>query len=508
MANETDVRLNILNSLLDSTHRDIGRTIDVHKKMIDDDALFYGHLAAWSMTNTDVRDHKETFVANLMLSEHPEHREAAYCLIQNLPPYQVAKIKNHIKNIFKRNPPRIMKSAVKTYLKAFERDQKRFDNAVTSRQRKALTSLYSSFRLQPGMSQPEDTTVVVDGEECKVTRAQAILFENQPPVGSKPHQVKVLASTEDPTEQAKMIVEHSIPYTTASGAIKHMTPTVLVALINQMSDQELLVNMGSLKARGALDNTDTKALVDQKLKKVKRSKKVDALKAVKVVESVSLDEDMSKELMEVSEQQLKRRGTIKCNTALLVDASGSMRVAIEIGKGIGTVLSTISEGDFYCYAFDVVASEVKCNSQSLEDWHKAMRMIKAGGGTSCGCGVQRLIRKNQRVEQIIMVTDQGENNSPYFINQMEAYKAKFGFMPRIVFVNCGRWMSDRLEKQCKANNIECDTITVPDGVDYYSLPNLIPLLIAPSRVDLLEEIMDTPLPTRDSIDKRTVRLVQ
>jgi hypothetical protein len=32
--------------------------------------------------------------------------------------------------------------------------------------------------------------------------------------------------------------------------------------------------------------------------------------------------------------------------------------------------------------------------------------------------------------------------------------------------------------------------------DYYSLPNLVPLLTRPSRLELLMEILETPLPER------------
>ena len=36
------------------------------------------------------------------------------------------------------------------------------------------------------------------------------------------------------------------------------------------------------------------------------------------------------------------------------------------------------------------------------------------------------------------------------------------------------------------------------GGDYYALPNLIPLLSRPSKLELLMEIMDYPLPRRKS----------
>lgn len=502
MNKEQDTRVQILNSLLDSTHRDVARVVNTHKDMLEKDPLFYGHLGCWAMENTDIRDHKEVFVASLLLSEYSEHREAGYVLLQKFPPHQVVRIKNHVKNVFKKNPPRIMKSAVKTYLKGFELDEARFDGAASSRQKKALVGLYSSFRIKPGANQEEDTTVVLDGDECKVTRAQAILFEDQPPVGSRPYYTKMLSKVEDPVEQAKMIVEHRIPYTTAVGAISNMTPTVLAALINNMSDQEILVNLGSLKRRGALNNKDIKALVDKKLKKVKKSKKVDVLKAVKTAEKSGVDADMAKQLVNISDHQLKQKGRISRSTALIVDKSSSMRVAIEISKGIGAMISTIVEGDFYCITADTASYEIKCKSSSLDDWQKAMRMVKANNATSCGVGIRHLINNNYFVEQIIMVTDQGENRHPLFLDELQRYKTKFGVMPRVIFVNCGRWSCHKLEDQCNSAGIECEAINIPDGADYYSIPNLIPLLTVPGRLELVEQIMQVPLPTRAEFDQK------
>jgi hypothetical protein len=45
--------------------------------------------------------------------------------------------------------------------------------------------------------------------------------------------------------------------------------------------------------------------------------------------------------------------------------------------------------------------------------------------------------------------------------------------------------------------VQVDTFTF-EG-DYYSLPNLIPLVSAPSRLELLMEIMATPLPKREEL---------
>jgi hypothetical protein len=48
--------------------------------------------------------------------------------------------------------------------------------------------------------------------------------------------------------------------------------------------------------------------------------------------------------------------------------------------------------------------------------------------------------------------------------------------------------------QLKQQQAPVDTFTFAG--DYYSLPKLVPLLTPPSRLDLLMEILDMPLPVR------------
>lgn len=63
------------------------------------------------------------------------------------------------------------------------------------------------------------------------------------------------------------------------GAIKQLTPTVLVALINSMSPQEVINNLKSLQVRGAMENSQVKALIDEKLDLAASDVRVAALKA-------------------------------------------------------------------------------------------------------------------------------------------------------------------------------------------------------------------------------------
>ena len=63
-----------------------------------------------------------------------------------------------------------------------------------------------------------------------------------------------------------------------------MTPTVLLALIERMSPQELINNLGALQRRGAFDNPDLKAPDRAKLEEAKTAARVSAFKAEEAVQ--------------------------------------------------------------------------------------------------------------------------------------------------------------------------------------------------------------------------------
>ena len=78
--------------------------------------------------------------------------------------------------------------------------------------------------------------------------------------------------------------------------------------------------------------------------------------------------------------------------------------------------------------------------------------INAGGSTSCGVALERMARKRQRVEQIIMVTDEWENSAPLFKDAYTAYAADLGVRPDVIIVKVGN-ATDKLEQDCKALGI-------------------------------------------------------
>ncbi len=514
MASEQDLRLEILNTLLTTPHRQLDQIRPVHGEMTAKDPRFYVRLAAWYNDHGDVRDHKEMFAVSLILSDFDGHRDVGLALLRAMPPYQVVRVldfihgrkttrkvregaaagkkgrakkeaaaapadKGAVKTVVEdfglfRNPPRSLRTEITRYLREREADADWFDSTVLTA-RKAVKRLYALLHVKPG------------------ERAQKILFDEEPPADSRVFALKELAKAASPAEQARAIVEHRIPYRVAATVVQQMTPTVLAALIERMSPQELINNLASLKKRGALDNPDLKAMVEEKLGAAKTGTRVSAFKAEEALKAANVSEDVRKKLEEVADAQVKAKGRIQRPTALFIDKSGSMQVAIELGKRIGAMISAICEKELYVYAFDTMAYPVERAGNDLAGWEKALKGITAGGGTSCGVALDTMRRKKLYAEQLIMVTDEGENTAPLFVDALKKYREEVKADPAVVFVKTPG-ATTHLEEQCRSAGVMADAFQFSG--DYYSLPNLVPLLTRPSKLELLMEIMEYPLPAR------------
>jgi hypothetical protein len=375
--------------------------------------------------------------------------------------------------------PTSLKTEIENYLAWLEKSPDRFD-AVAMRNFKDLKSLYFA-RGKHGFSHG--------------ARAQKILFEKDFPKDSKLSVFKKISDAKTSEEAAKLIVENKIPYTVAVGLVAKITPSILVALINAMTPQELINNVASLKERGAMDNADTKNLIEAKLDKAKTSKKVSALKSKTATGTGRIkDEAIEKQLNDIADVQIKRGGTIKVPTAVFVDRSGSMNTAIEVGKRVAATISGVSESDLHVVVFDDAPMGIKSEGKALSDWEKAFKPVRPGGNTSMGCALEYLLQKKQAVDQIVVVTDEGENAHPLFTEVFDRYKNAMKVTPHVIIIHVGS-MGTTFRDNLKGAGISFDLYT-PLGDDYYGLPGLVTLLSRKSKLDLVMEIMDYPLAKR------------
>jgi hypothetical protein len=508
---ERDIRLRMLNGFLSCPHRDTDQLKAAHLEVQQADPEFYAHLAAWYFMNGDIRDHKEVFIGSLACDPYIENREVGLALLRQVPVFLKRRVVGFIKgkkiklrektgkkikrgkkmvdevNITEKtvglhkNVPTSFKRDIREYLKWLEEDNDRFDS-VALRNSNDLKGLYATFKIPHS------------------ERVQDILFKKKYPEDSKLTVFEEITKAKTPEVAAKLIVENKIPYTIAVGLVDKITPSILVALINAMSPQEVINNIASLEEKGAMDNPDTKKLVDIKLEAAKTNKGVSALKSKTAQKTGRIkNEETAKKLDEIADVQIKKSGAITASTAVFVDKSGSMIRCIEVGKNVSAMISGATEASLTVVAFDTIAREVKATEMTLTGWEKAFHPIRAHGGTSIGIALHYLIHKNTIVEQIVIITDEDENNSPRFVDMYKEYVAKFNVKPQIVIlrINEGYQLNPRLSHSLTQANVEFD-LYEPQGGDYYGLPGLITLLSRKSNLDLLYEIMDTPLPTRQA----------
>jgi len=507
-AESSDKRLALLNAFMSCPHRDTDRIKVVHEEVRKQDPSFYGHLACWYDRTGDVRDHKEVFAA--MLATDPQYldnREVGLALFRDMPAFMKRKVVGFIrgktvkirtktgqkmkvgkKTVAKvavqekhvgldRNVPNSLRTEVRNYLRWLESNDKVWDE-VAMRSYWDLKHLYRDGGLQIKPS----------------PRAQAILFDGNTE-GSKLSVIEQIQNAETPEKAAELIVKHKIPYTVAVGAVKKVTPTILVALISAMSSQELINNMASIEESGATDVPEVNALIQKKLEKAKRAKGVSALKGkVAVATGRIKNAAIVQKMDEVADVQIKNRGVISCSTAIFVDRSGSMTQAIEVGKRLATIVSGVSVADLHVVAFDSSAAEVKSEGKALSDWERAFRGINAGGQTSIGSALYYLLRKKVVVEQIVVITDGGENAVPWFHDVYKKYCQDLNVKPMVVVVHVGN-IELTFSNNLRSNGIEFDAYT-PEGGDYYGLPGIVQLLSRKSKLDLVYEIMDEPLRKR------------
>jgi len=513
-APEEDLRVQIFNAFMVCPHRDTDKIAEIHKEIQEKDPLFYAHLACWYRLQHDVmRDHVELFTAHLITDAYQPNREVGLALFREQPPFLKKRILGYIKGKkvklrvktgkkiqkdkksideikiedkhvgLNKSLPTAFKTDVQQYLRWLEAHPEKFDE-VALRSGKDLKSLYASNGLQI--------------KPC--ARAQKILFEKEYPEDSKLKVLEQITKAKTPEEAATLIVEQKIPYTVAVGLVAKITPTILVALINQMSSQELINNIASLQEKGAMDNPEVKKLIEAKLKKAETAKGVSTLKSktAKATGRVT-DVEISAQLDKVSDKQVMKSGTIKVPTAIFVDKSGSMDVALKVGKSCAALVSGVTTAPLHVICFDTMAILLTTEDKTLTGWEKAFKPITANGSTSIGVALDYLIRKNIIVEQIIIITDEGENQAPYFHDVYPKYVAALKVTPAVVVINMldtGLVPVDHtFTRLLTSAKIPFD-VYKPAGADYYGLPGLVTLLSRKSKLDLIYEIMDVPLMTR------------
>ena len=462
-----------------SPHGKLAEYVPVGREALKQEDEFFQHLIAWNARNGQIRDSKVALpVLGLAFENDKELVDNSLAHLAKLNPRELLKAFMFMRELRPAGRMMTMDRLVRDYLHQLE-GSRGWDH-VAVQHMKVLRSLYAYARVKPTSD-----------------RVKAVLFgqiekhgpKMPPPKGSVFEAVANLKKMTS-TEAAGAIVKFKIPFLIAAGALEERVKEtdLLLALIERMSPTELTSNVKMLEKFGMKSNPALRGAFDKALEKAALSKQ-NTLKTTQAVDAVE-DEALKERLRGLQKKQIAAAGGPEGDWLVLADKSGSMASAIEIARHVASSLATFVKGKVYLVFFDTAPMTVDVTGLSLDQIQKATRHIKADGGTSIGCGLNRMLQEKIALDGIAIVSDGGENTAPRFADVYKKYAAFVDKDLPVYFYDV--YGDTHFTQSLNQAGIEMQKFDVRGNVDYYSIPNLVQTMRS-NRYSLVDEIMATPL---------------
>jgi Mg-chelatase subunit ChlD len=374
---------------------------------------------------------------------------------------------------------RQLRRLVESYL--HEKEADRGWDHLAIQHRATLKELYALAHAKPAK---ERTNIVLYGRNFDKSKVPL-------PKGSVFEAVAHLKSM-TPTEAAGTIMKFKVPFLIAMGALgeKAKETDLVLALIDRMSPTELTTNVKMLEKLGIKTNPALRGAFEKAMEKAATSKK-NTLKTTQAVDAVE-DEGLKEKLRAVQKKQIAAAGGPDGNWVVLADKSGSMKQAIEVARHVSASLAQFVKGRVHLVFFDTSPMTVDVTGCSLDQIQKATKHISANGGTSIGCGLNRMLQEKAEIDGIVVVSDGGENTAPYFHDVHKKYTAFAAKDIPVYFFQCDG-ERDTFSGFMRSAGIEMQTFDLRGSkIDYYSIPNTVQALRS-NPYGLVDEILATPL---------------
>lgn len=463
----------IIAELARATHGDLAAYRPLGGQVAASDPEFFAHLIAWNHVRGQVRDSKVALPV-IALGAPGDVRsffgglydENAVAHVASLDPRNLVRALDFARGGTHKRTVHLRK-LVAMYLRAREAAPGWWERSALQH-RASMKTLYARFHIKPGpIAKP--------------------LFSGDYPAGSLLAAVRDLRGM-DAAEAAGTILTRRIPFLVAAGALgsRVREPALLGALLDQMSPTEVVTNMKMLDRFGVRAVPDLRARLDAKLEEVARSKAA-TLKTTRAAQQQTSAPVRAR--LEAAQEKQLDGAAVKGQWLILADRSPSMSASIEASKLIAATLSRYAEAVHLIF-FDGTPRYIgDLAGRTYEQVLEATRTITAGGsGTSIGCGLRYAIERKLDFQGIVLVTDGGENSSPFFAAVYE----KLEDQPSIYYYLLAG-DSPVLGKSLRDRGIEFQEFDLRGSrVDYTSLPNLV-LTMRVGRYELLDEIMAQPL---------------
>mgnify|MGYP001589564453 CR=1 FL=1 len=479
----------LIQELTKSPHGDLKAYEPIGRRAAKEQVEFLAHLIAWNARKGQIRDAKVALpvVALTAKAIDPEFKENALAHLASLDPRNLLRGLRFAKEIGVFQNGHGMKSMVRQYLRAREANWGWWQRTAVQH-RSALKELYMLFDVHPAPLPRE------------------ILMFNRAPAGSVFEKIRNLSAMPS-LEAAGVIITEKIPFLVAMGALgkKAKEEALVMALVDRMSASELVNNSKMLERIGLKNSAVLRSAYAEALKKAEKSGK-NTLKSAKAIDAVS-DAGLKAQLTAMQEKQIAKV-SVDGNWLVLGDKSPSMAESIEVSRLVSATLAKMVSGDVHLVFFDNTARYIKASGMTYEQILGKTRGVTAGGnGTSIGAGLQYALVNNLDVDGIAIISDGGDNQPPSFANCYKQYVQRQGKDIPIYLYRCDTSPQWRRETETWLNAFirsladigqDVTQFDIRGGVDAYSLPNLVQTMRT-NRYSLAQEILDTPLLTREKV---------
>ena len=462
----------LVTELVKSPHGNLQEYGPIALRAIGQDPYLFHHLIAWNEKKGQVRDAKVALpVYGLAGVSDVELVENSLAHLAKLDPRNLLRAVRHAKEV-KPGKFRAIRRMVTEYLEVRAGEPQWMEKTILQH-RASVKGLYAFLHLKVP---PHVGGMLSWGK-------------SQKPLAGSVLEILKRMKTMSPMEAAGMVMIHKIPFLTAVGAMPKIkdNTAALIALVKSMSPSELVTNTGMLEKLGMKTDVAVQAEYRKALESLKKdSRKTQNLFKAGAAANVVKDEVVAKTLREVQEKQFSKK-RIEGNWAVLVDRSGSMQLAIEVGKLVAAALAKMVKDKVWMVFFNDQALVKDVTGMTLENIQKTTKGVIAQGGTGIGGALMAL--QGKQLDGIAVISDGGENRHPVFATY---HKEHYGDVPVYFYKLSGD--PDIFTSNCEVMQTALSTFDLRSAadLDYYSVANLVETMRT-NRYGLYQEIMDTPL---------------
>lgn len=474
-------RQKILTELTRSPHGKLVEYLPTIKEASTNHQEFLAHLIAWNHEKGQVRDAKLALpLCSLCAPDYPtEFVENSLAHLAKLNPRDFVRAYRFGLELRLPLRLRVLRRLATAYLREFESSGNWERTALQHRAK--LKELYALTHTKPS------------------DKLDAVLFKNDY-TSARLFKTVAQLSTMSPLEAAGMIMTLRIPFLIAMGALgaKAKETDLVLALIKAMTPTELVTNTKMLERLGVKTNPALRAVFEEAIAKASSSK-ANVLKTTRAAEQMT-DEPLKQKLQALQEKQLASL-QVEGDWLVLADKSGSMSTCIEASRHIAAALCKFVKGKVWLVFFDTAPQTIDVTGCTLDMIRAATKYIQADGGTSIGCGLQRMLDAHVSVDGIAIVSDACENTAPAFWDVYRRYCESVGKdVPVYLYLLLGNDYIHHAQHFVQGHDVQTFDLK-ETTVDYYSLPNLVQTMRT-NRYSLLDEVMATKLLTFKNVFER------